>query len=348
MKLIPIVATLSLLAAGCAIVDSPKYISTQNNNLQQKQAVTNERIPGRYSLLTPQATGVTSVYEDAGRTLIQFARTVPEDLLLVDAGGKVLRFERYGYYAVVPGQYEGILLRSGGGQSYATTADPTTFTIPENATKATAPATAVQPAAPDAPTAKQPPRKSSAVEPDDVDTRAQSVAEAPHARLSAVESQLRDLETKLTPAQKSAFSVAQIMQKIAALETKVDDMDVTIVRVRFLNSRTNVQLPDPAREAFKLAAEASDRIEVRGRTDSVGSVKVNSRIAYERAISAKMYLISLGVPAEKIRVSALPMTDYVADNASVDGRARNRRVDFVFVPPEDSKVRVSMEAPLRQ
>lgn len=359
MKLVPALTILSLAIAGCALTTPTTQTSRQINALSEKPTLANERLPGRYSLLTPQATGVVDVFEDGNRTMIQFARGVPEDLMLVDAAGKMLRFDRYSNYAIVQGQYEGILMRSGGGQSYATTGDASKVTLPAapekpgaaTAEKPTAPATAVQPATEPA-DARKPsaaPMKSSGADGDPAEVQAmRSSATAPVEQLAQAEHHLRTVEAEMTAQHPPHFTVAQIMKTVASLETKLEGLNATLVRVRFAVGRARIELPEAAQQAFKRAAEASDRIEVRGRTDSQGSARVNSRVAYDRAMAAKAYLQNLGVPAEKIRVSALPMADYVADNTSAEGRARNRRVDFVFVAPNADSVKVSLDTPTKE
>jgi len=73
-------------------------------------------------------------------------------------------------------------------------------------------------------------------------------------------------------------------------------------------------------------------IQVAGHTDSTGSHAYNMKLSEQRANSVKTYLAGRGVPAQRMHtVGAGP--DYpVADNATPEGRAQNRRVEITIVP----------------
>jgi outer membrane protein OmpA-like peptidoglycan-associated protein len=71
------------------------------------------------------------------------------------------------------------------------------------------------------------------------------------------------------------------------------------------------------------------RFNVEGHTDSTGSAATNQELSLKRAMTVRDYLISQGVPASKIDVAGLGPTAPIGDNATTDGRARNRRVEIV-------------------
>jgi outer membrane protein OmpA-like peptidoglycan-associated protein len=71
------------------------------------------------------------------------------------------------------------------------------------------------------------------------------------------------------------------------------------------------------------------RFNVEGHTDNTGSVTANNELSLRRAISVRDYLISQSVPASSIDVAGLGQSRPVADNATAEGRARNRRVEIV-------------------
>ena len=68
-----------------------------------------------------------------------------------------------------------------------------------------------------------------------------------------------------------------------------------------------------------------------GHTDSVGSAAYNQRLSLARAESVKTYLASKGVDRQRIRTEGRGETQPVADNATAEGRAKNRRVDIEVV-----------------
>jgi outer membrane protein OmpA-like peptidoglycan-associated protein len=70
-------------------------------------------------------------------------------------------------------------------------------------------------------------------------------------------------------------------------------------------------------------------VEVRGHTDNVGSRETNARLSQRRAESVRNWLVNRGV--EPARLTAMGMgPDYpVALNTTAEGRAKNRRIEFV-------------------
>ena len=74
--------------------------------------------------------------------------------------------------------------------------------------------------------------------------------------------------------------------------------------------------------------ELSFRIE--GHTDNVGTDATNNELSLRRAVSVRNYVTSLGIPAASISVDGFGSSRPIADNASSEGRARNRRVEIVI------------------
>lgn len=67
---------------------------------------------------------------------------------------------------------------------------------------------------------------------------------------------------------------------------------------------------------------------VDGHTDSVGSDAYNQDLSERRAASVVDYLISQGVPADKLGSQGFGESRPVVDNDTDDGRAQNRRVEI--------------------
>jgi len=72
------------------------------------------------------------------------------------------------------------------------------------------------------------------------------------------------------------------------------------------------------------------RFNVEGHTDSTGSVSTNRELSMQRAVTVRDYLIAQGVAASSIDVAGLGSSMPAGDNATSDGRARNRRVEIVL------------------
>jgi len=70
------------------------------------------------------------------------------------------------------------------------------------------------------------------------------------------------------------------------------------------------------------------RAEVAAHTDSRGSDSYNQRLSQRRAQSVLDYLIAKGVAANQLSPKGYGESDPVADNATDEGRAKNRRVEL--------------------
>lgn len=65
-----------------------------------------------------------------------------------------------------------------------------------------------------------------------------------------------------------------------------------------------------------------------GYTDSVGSEASNKLLSERRARSVSDFLVSQGVPADKLTQEGLGESNPVGDNETAEGRAANRRVEI--------------------
>jgi OOP family OmpA-OmpF porin len=69
-----------------------------------------------------------------------------------------------------------------------------------------------------------------------------------------------------------------------------------------------------------------EEIRVEGHTDAVGSEGYNLKLSVRRAEAVKAFLVQQGIPANVIKTEGFGETQPVANNATPDGRAQNRRV----------------------
>ncbi|WP_290688212.1 OmpA family protein [Aquabacterium sp.] len=70
------------------------------------------------------------------------------------------------------------------------------------------------------------------------------------------------------------------------------------------------------------------KFEVIGHTDASGGRAANVSLSLARAQSVKSYLVGKGLPADSMAISGLGPDQPVASNATDEGRARNRRIEF--------------------
>ena len=73
-------------------------------------------------------------------------------------------------------------------------------------------------------------------------------------------------------------------------------------------------------------------VQVAGHTDSTGSHAYNMQLSQKRADSVKTYLTGRGVTAQRLQAVGAGPDHPVADNATPEGRAQNRRVEITIVP----------------
>jgi len=71
------------------------------------------------------------------------------------------------------------------------------------------------------------------------------------------------------------------------------------------------------------------KIEVQGHTDNRGSAKYNKDLSNRRSASVRKYLVSHGIPAERLTSLGYGFDRPIVDNSTEQNRALNRRVQFV-------------------
>lgn len=77
-----------------------------------------------------------------------------------------------------------------------------------------------------------------------------------------------------------------------------------------------------------LQGEAAARIEIRAYSDDMGSDRVNQILTQKRAEALRQALISKGVASARVRSRGFGKLNPIASNRTMDGRARNRRIEI--------------------
>ena len=80
-----------------------------------------------------------------------------------------------------------------------------------------------------------------------------------------------------------------------------------------------------------LSAYPENNIVIEGHTDSSGDAVMNKKLSEARARSVANYLIAAGVAKERITTAGFGKTKPAASNATVKGRAANRRVEVIIL-----------------
>lgn len=83
-------------------------------------------------------------------------------------------------------------------------------------------------------------------------------------------------------------------------------------------------------EATEVLRQYPDiRVEVAGHTDSIGSDQYNQGLSERRAQAVYDYLVGNGINASRLNARGYGENSPIADNATREGRQRNRRVELV-------------------
>lgn len=85
------------------------------------------------------------------------------------------------------------------------------------------------------------------------------------------------------------------------------------------------------RAVVALQETPTAKLEIVGYTDNSGDSKMNHELSLRRAEAVKAYLISKGVTAARLSALGHGEEHPIADNATPEGREKNRRVEFHFV-----------------
>ncbi|MGZ5443054.1 MAG: OmpA family protein [Thermoanaerobaculia bacterium] len=161
--------------------------------------------------------------------------------------------------------------------------------------------------------------------------------EAERARAEQTEAQLAQAREEL--ARRDAANQQRIatmqaeLAKLAETRTSERGFIVTLPGLFFDTGKS--ALKAGARNALgkiadQLRANADVRIAIEGHTDSVGSDALNQALSEKRAAAVRDYLVSRGLPADRMTMTGLGETAPVATNDTAAGRQQNRRVELII------------------
>ena len=103
------------------------------------------------------------------------------------------------------------------------------------------------------------------------------------------------------------------------------------VNVKFVTNKDEISpesLSELAAVAKQLATCPAIKTQVEGHTDSVGSDTSNLALSQKRADAVASYMSSQGVAKERISAKGYGESKPIGDNATEEGRVKNRRVEF--------------------
>jgi len=85
-------------------------------------------------------------------------------------------------------------------------------------------------------------------------------------------------------------------------------------------------------------------LEIQGHTDNKGTEKYNQGLSERRASTVSNYLSSHGIPLERLSTIGYGLTKPKYSNDTEQGRAQNRRVEFLITANEKMKADAQKEA----
>jgi len=137
-------------------------------------------------------------------------------------------------------------------------------------------------------------------------------------------------------AEKKAAAAMASLAEIAKVKEESRGVVITLSgSVLFATGKSDL-LPIAQDKLAQVAKAVKDQgfkaLVVQGYTDSRGNAADNDKLSLKRAQSVRDYLITQGIPADKVTAEGKGANNPVASNDTADGRAENRRVEIVVTP----------------
>jgi len=163
---------------------------------------------------------------------------------------------------------------------------------------------------------------------------------------AAKDAAARDAAAKDAAARDAAAKDAAV-REVAAREswkTSIIEKPVRLEGASFATGSSRLLAGASAKldEVVNAAKQFQDiQLDVMGYTDNTGSAQKNLKLSHDRANAVKAYLVKQGVAAERVNSEGFGAANPIADNATAEGRAKNRRVEIRYTLKEEKKIRVT-------
>lgn len=113
----------------------------------------------------------------------------------------------------------------------------------------------------------------------------------------------------------------------------------------FDQSTVTPQAQETLKDLIKVLNKYPDTdLTIDGHTDSKGTADYNQKLSERRAGNVAGYLTSNGIAIERISTRGFGLTQPKYDNATAEGRAQNRRVEFAITANDKMKADAQREA----
>lgn len=157
---------------------------------------------------------------------------------------------------------------------------------------------------------------------------------AARTKLGTQGQQLQDERSRREDAERRAAEANATLAGIATVKEEPRGMVITLSGGVLFASGKSELLPT-ARGKLDSVAEAlskqdpSSKLVVEGHADSQGEGSANRELSQRRAEAVRSYLVSRGLSPGRVTAQGFGEDRPIADNASPEGRANNRRVEIV-------------------
>lgn len=154
--------------------------------------------------------------------------------------------------------------------------------------------------------------------------------------IAKTQAQLEAEKRAREAAEKRAAAALASLHEIAKVKEESRGVVVTLSGEVLFASGKHELLPIAREKLNEVAKALKDQgfksLLVEGHTDSRGNAAKNEELSFRRAESVRSHLIGQGISPDKVRATGLGAGRPVADNATPEGRANNRRVEIVVTP----------------
>jgi outer membrane protein OmpA-like peptidoglycan-associated protein len=169
-------------------------------------------------------------------------------------------------------------------------------------------------------------------------TRTQQALVSKGNALSQQATSLEDEKTRRIEAERRATQATKDLARFATVKEEVRGTVITLSgSVLFVSGAWDVLPAAQARlnevaDAL-LQKDPTSQIVIEGHTDSQGTQENNQTLSQRRADAVRTLFVARGIAADRVTAKGFGLSRPVADNGTPEGRANNRRVEIVFLPP---------------
>ncbi|SIO54334.1 OmpA family protein [Chitinophaga niabensis] len=135
------------------------------------------------------------------------------------------------------------------------------------------------------------------------------------------------LETK-------ALKITASLTKAEEMKSELDSKGHIALYINFDTDKANIKAESqPTIDEIQklLSTNAGLKVAIEGHTDNSGTAARNKKLSEERAQAVKAALTAKGIDAGRLTAKGIGQDKPIADNASEEGKAKNRRVEIVKI-----------------